>query len=481
MTQYSTQYKCSYIFNYVVGVQTGSFVPISYGDRNHGVSDWIALSDGDVTYSAIYPNTDIVGVNTLGYRETVLSTGTDPQRGTIGIQSGFLYYGSKAVHFLPEDAHWKIAPVSYAGTTFGNYISDRGSPSGISTFYVYAPFEDAIVSQYDADPNGILGISSNTISVQKYSVGILTSFVADDWVFFNSNVDVIISSQGPDGLDSSLLAPSVTGIGSTNHKYFAYIQAASPPSPPLGQEVYGITAYNESVGLTTAGVNSFDPVIAIQRDFDPGFDDIQGILPDFTCDTYSWGNTLSDYQIVAPYSNTSITVSYWNGTDWIIGEVHNLDVATFDNPQQVVRDGNNGFGIWGETTSGTSANLAAGLGDGGIDPNLWKFEGNQPFALFLNDTNDKEETMLGFTSSFSTRPLNKEYRSSEIQMINDQINSYISEYAVVTIPSASGVFNETGIGTFSSQLVGSDTNLVFTPSPLTKFEIRGYQINVGRF
>lgn len=481
ITNYTTQQKCSYIFNYVVGVQTGSFVPVSYGDRNHGVSDWIALSDGDVTYSAIYPNTDIVGVNTLGYRETVLSTGTDPQRGTIGIQSGFLYYGSEAVHFLPENDHWKIAPVSYAGTTFGNYVSDRGSPSGISTFYVYAPFEDAIVNQYDADPNGILGISSDTISVKKYSVGILTSSVADDWVFFNSNVDVIISSQGPDGLDSSLLAPSVTGIGSTSHKYFAYIQAASPPSPPLGQEVYGVTAYNGLVGITTAGVNSLDPVIAIQRDFDPGFDDIQGILPDFICDTYSWGNTLSDYQIVAPYSNTSITVSYWNGTDWIIGEVHSLDVATFSNPQQAVRDGNNGFGVWGETTSGTAANLAAGLGDGGIDPNLWKFEGNQPFALFLNDTSDKEEAMLGFTSSFSTRPLNKEYRSSEIQMINDQTNSYISEFGTVTIPSASGVFDETGIGTFSSSLVGSNTNLVFTPSPLTQFEVRGYQINVGRF
>ena len=99
----------------------------------------------------------------------------------------------------------------------------------------------------------------------------------------------------------------------------------------------------------------------------------------------------------------------------------------------------------------------------------------------MNDSNDDEETVLGFSSTTLERPLNIEYRASEIQMINDQINSYISEYGVITIEAQSKIFGNAGIGSFTTQLVGSNTFLQFVPAPLSTFEIRGYQINVGRF
>lgn len=238
---------------------------------------------------------------------------------------------------------------------------------------------------------------------------------------------------------------------------------------------------NAKLGITTAGVFSVEPIIALQRSDGGGSDDVQGILSDYLADTYSWGNTLSDYQLVAPFGDTTITVSYWDGTQWQIGETHALIGGDLETPQQVSRDGDNGFGVWGTNVGGSAANLASGLGDSGSDPNLWKFEGNNPFALFINDTTNREETMLGFSSSTTSRPLNKEYRVSEIQVINDQVNSYITEFGTLVIPAPSNAFGEVGIGTFRTRQVSSNTILEFVPTPLTEVEIRGYLISIGRF
>ena len=465
---YNTQYKCSYLFPYVVGVNTGSKQSVSYGEREHGISDWYAFDDDTVTYSAIYPNTQIVGVNTLGYRTVVVETGDDPQRGTIGITSGFFYYGTKPIHLIPQGEHWKMAPVSYAGTIFGNYVRDRGF-TGAASYYIYSPFENATINQYDDDANGILGIASDTITIEKGGVGVVTSGVLDGWVYFDSDVDVIITAAGPSARDNSVLAPSQTGIGTTSYKYF--VGLTQIPSTENFITAYG----NLPTGVTTSNAYAIgEPLIAVQASDGAGDDDIQGILPDFISSAYSWGEVLSDYQIAAPYGDTIIEVSYWNGSEWVVGETHNLLGGDFETPQQVIRDSDSGFGSWGTNVSGTSTNFAD-------DANLWKFVGTKPFALFVNDSTDDEETLLGFSSTTLERPLNIEYRASEIQMINDQINSYITEYGVITIEAKSKIFGDAGIGSFRTQLVGSDTILQFVPAPLSTFEIRGYQINVGRF
>jgi hypothetical protein len=479
ITAYDSQYKCAYMIPYVTGIQTGSKIPFSFGNRSHGISDWYAFDDATITYSTIYPETQIIGINTLGYNQAIVTTGLDPQRGTVGFSSGLRYYATKPVNFFSETDNWKTAPVSYAGTTFGTYVTDRGDPSGISTYYVYAPFEDAVINQYDNDVNGILGIASDTLTLPKYTAGILTSAVADGWVYFESTKPVIITTQGPGSFDSSVLAPSVTGVGTTNYKYYAYSSAI--PSTEYRATAYGTLEPDIRLGITTAGAFSNEPIIALQRSDGDGSDDVQGILSDYLADTYSWGNTLSDYQLVAPFGDTTITVSYWDGTQWQIGETHVLIGGDLESPQQVSRDGDNGFGVWGTNVGGSAANLAAGLGDSGSDPNLWKFEGNNPFALFINDTTNREETMLGFSSSTTSRPLNKEYRVSEIQVINDQVNSYITEFGTLVIPAPSNAFGEAGIGTFRTRQVGSNTILEFVPTPLTEVEIRGYLISIGRF
>ena len=103
---------------------------------------------------------------------------------------------------------------------------------------------------------------------------------------------------------------------------------------------------------------------------------------------YAYGSILSDYQLVTPYASNTITVSYWNGTSWTVGETHNLS-GTITSPAAEFRDGNSGFGVPGSRISGTAANLGSGA-------NLWKFVGTQPFALIINDSVDDEEVLAGW-------------------------------------------------------------------------------------
>jgi hypothetical protein len=473
-TQFSQQYKCSYMFVNVIGIQTGLITPYNVGIRDHGVSDWYAFEDTTVRYSAIYPETQIFEVTPEGYVSTILTTSsTNPQSGSIGITSGYRYFGSKGVHFMSEGSQHSIAPVSYASTTFGHFIADRGFTPGITTFFVYSPFESTEVRLYDNSPNGIAGIASTSIFLNSYQSGIITTSSLSSWVFFDSDSPVIMTVLGPgapNGNDKAILSPSITGIGTINYKY--YPNSLIIPSTERQRTAYNTFPSGSSAGITTSGVYDSLPVIAIRQSDGAGSDLVHGILLDNLSDTYSWGNTLSDYVIAAPYPNTYVNVSYWNGSLWILGESHDLSGGTFDNPKITQRDGTTGFGTWGAFMDGLAVNLGSGS-------TIWKFESNQPFALIVNDTDNDEEVLLGFSSARSIRPINKEYKASEIQLTSNTVNSYISEYGVVKISPSVGI-GTVGTGSFSSRLIGGNTQLLFTPSPLIEYTINAFQINVGR-
>jgi hypothetical protein len=245
------------------------------------------------------------------------------------------------------------------------------------------------------------------------------------------------------------------------------------------------TAYDEPLSVSDyTAVSAFNQqtIICVETDDGSGSDMKQGIPLEYLSNTYSYGESLSDYALIAPYPNTIIRVSYWNGTSWVLGEQHNLNGVAIESPDIAYRSGTSGFGVnltfFGNASelSGTAANFAGGA-------NLWKFEGNNPFALFINDSTDDETEVLGFSSSFTERQINKQYVSQEFQLINDQSNSYMTEYGKLVVPtptSTSGI-GTVGVGTFSSRLDGSLTKLLFKPSPFTTFKIQGIQINVGRF
>ena len=51
------------------------------GITDHGISDWYCFTSGTATYSAIYPNTEIIEIDADGNEVGVVTTGSDPQRG----------------------------------------------------------------------------------------------------------------------------------------------------------------------------------------------------------------------------------------------------------------------------------------------------------------------------------------------------------------------------------------------------------------
>lgn len=72
-------------------------------------------------------------------------------------------------------------------------------------------------------------------------------------------------------------------------------------------------------------------------------------------------------------------------------------------------------------------------------------------------------------------PINKQYKVSEINVINDEARSYITEYAILDTNPA------VGLGTFTTDMDAGQTRLLFTPNPDINVYVKGFQLSVGRF
>jgi len=349
------------------------------GPQDHGISDWYCFISGTATYSAIYPNTEIIEIDGSGNEVGIVTTGSDPQRGTFSTTAGRRYYGTKAVHLLQttasDDQH-ELAPVSFAGTYFAHYWN-RNSPT---TYYAYAPFEDVTLEFFDN--NAVGGVTGIATATHNISQGLTTSFqstAVSTWQFFKADKPIIMTAGGT-GWDKTILAPATQYNYKRRNANSVTINNTTPSN--IGNNI----TYDTSL-----------PVATVEIADGAGGDCTQGIGYEYLSDTYSWGDVLSDYQIVAPYADTTVTVSYWDSgtSSWVVGETHSLS-GTQTSPAAVDRDGTNGFGVDGSTISGLVANLASGA-------NLWKFEGTQPFALIINDNSDDEERLLGWMSNTATR------------------------------------------------------------------------------
>lgn len=342
------------------------------GITDHGISDWYCFVGGTVTYSAIYPNTEIIEIDANGNEVGIVTTGSEPQRGTFTTTAGRRYYGTKAVHLLQttagDDQH-ELAPVSFAGTCFA-HIWVRNSPT---TYYAYAPQDDTTLEFFDNNATGgVTGIATATHNILKGFTTSFTSTAINTWQFFKADKPIIMTAGG-NGWDKTILAPATQ----YNYKRRNASNITINNTAPSNAGSY--ITYDTSL-----------PVATVEIADGAGGDATQGIGYEYLSDTYSWGDSLSDYQLVAPYADTTVTVSYWANGQWNIGEVHSLS-GTQTSPAAAFRDGTNGFGVNGSNLAGTAAYLASGA-------NLWKFEGTQPFALIINDTADDEERLLGWMS-----------------------------------------------------------------------------------
>jgi len=342
------------------------------GITDHGISDWYCFTTGTAIYSAIYSNTEIIEIDENGNETVLVTTGSDPQRGSITITAGKRYYGTKAIHLLDPGVNDAIAPVSFAGTYFGN-LHTRSDPK---TVKIYAPQDDINVSVYENVTGGVTGTATSTFSVSRGSSDTYVTTAGQNvWMIIKTDKPAIMTVGS--GADDHVMMPMTNYVYRRRNHHERTINNTAPSNP---SNTY--VAYDTSLPLLTLEIGD-----------GAGADSAQGIGYEYLSDTFSWGNVLSDYQIVAPYADTTVTVSYWANSQWNVGEVHSLS-GTQTSPDAAFREGNTGFGSAGNTDndSGQAANLAS-------NANLWKWESTKPIALIINDNANDEENMLGWMSN----------------------------------------------------------------------------------
>lgn len=339
--------------------------------RNHGNSEWYCMVSCTVTYATALPKTTIYKVDTSNVITTEVSQMTNPSRGTFSATAGCKYFADKPVHFIDGGANERFVPLSLAGRYFGN-ISSRYSTSNYRFYNVTST--NATLSVYDNVTGGTDGTATSTITVNAFSSATYDSTTESAYVIFSSTQDLIASVAESGGGDKMILPPASTqGVYRRSNHYERTIKNAAP----------------STVG--TYYINDSDPCFSVAIADGSGGDAVQGCGLEFLSDTYVFGQVLSDYHIVSPYSN-KIRVQYWDTTrgGWFNAERHVLS-GTLTSPAVVFREGNTGFGSDGNISydSGGAANLAGGA-------NLWRFRGTNPFLLTINDDSNDEEILCGF-------------------------------------------------------------------------------------
>jgi len=374
------------------------------GITDHGISDWYCFDSGTVTYSAIYPNTQIIEIDSNGNETVMVTTGSDPQRGTFSITADRRYYGTKAIHLMIEDNQYAISPASFAGIYFAHYWN-RYSPM---TYYAYAPQDDTELQFFDNNAvDGVDGTATATYNIPRGSSTSFQSTAESTWQFFKANKPIIMTagatSSDLSSSDRTVLSPASQYVYQRRENYNRTINNAEPSLR------FPYVTYDDASRL----------VMTVEIGDGLGREACQGIGYEYLSDTFSWGNVLADYQIVAPYADTTVTVSYWANNQWNVGEVHSLS-GTQTNPDAVDRDGTNGFGVDGTTISGGASNLANGA-------DLWKWESTKPIALIINDSADDEENMLGWMSNNYIRTSSNVYQSL-VNLVDRENTSKMSVY-----------------------------------------------------
>jgi len=280
---------------------TNVFGGFEHTTQDHGVSDWICMQNGTVTYSVPYAGTNIIESNVDGTGQTTrVSNAAAGSRGTFSIEKNKLYQGSNAINLFCEGEHHRIVPVTNRGTKFGHYAR-RSTPT---TYYIYNPNSSAItVNVYDNVSGGINGTATTSISVAAGLVhSAYTNSRTSAWVLFEVVGGDAVMSAKQNGADRSLMYPADTNtyIRRSNRDI---IWTDMLNSAPASSSTYtAADATNLVLGHTYAD--------------GAGGDDENAVGLNYLADRYSFGNAIGDYFIAAPYASTTATVKYWNGSSF---------------------------------------------------------------------------------------------------------------------------------------------------------------------
>jgi len=336
---------------------------------NHALSQWVAMGGGTAYYAAPYSGTYIYELDQNGNQTTRISN-VGPTNGTFSVTAGRRYYSNKPIHFHDPGDNHLFVPISLKGTQFGHYSSRYNG----STYKIYAPV-GATIKQFNGS-NPQSATPNATLSLGRHELGTMTHASDGVNVFFVSDRPVIMSVYEDGGGDKSILPPADNLVYQRRNAGERMMNNSAPDKTNAGHVLSGSYAC-WSIAIADGS----------------GGDMTTHISANHITENYTWGQTVSDYQIVAPYPDTEIVVSSWNGSSWTAHETQSLD-GTELSPAMSFRSGNGGFGVQDSigNDSGGANNFNGNT--------LWKWEGNNPFAIWINDTSNDEEKLLGWNNGW---------------------------------------------------------------------------------
>lgn len=371
---------------------TPSAAPTS---RDHCKSEWVCMvnsTNRPINYMAPQAGTLIKKRTSGGTVSTIvdLSANFSPTAGaTTGTdyEQGAVFYGEKSSNGDPEAVYFfgganqqeSIAPTSLKGQKFVSY-NNRNAPA---THYIWSDTSQTIYV-YDNVSGGIkTGNPTSTVSLTANNVSTYQTSTLSAYVFFTGSSDFIMSKTS-NGADRNIMAPMSDAVYSAR-RFSSFPGIAEDGAN--GSNVSG--AYYAS--------DATDQIMRHGIGDGAGSDSESALGTQNISDVYLWGQVLSDFVLVAPFTGT-IICERWTGSlfinKWTVEEVFQ-PTGTTTNPTVYIRAAADGFGVQSSITSGALGSpLYFSSGS-----TLWRWRGTGNFYLRNNYITD-EEMVLGYTKDF---------------------------------------------------------------------------------
>ena len=318
-------------------------------------------------FAVPYSGTTIFEENFDGTERTVIGGPyTEPTGVHLDTNSGKVYYGDKPIHAFGNGVNNVLIPFHLSGKQFG-FVSTRFYPNIIF----------AVALEDNTTINVIVGDGQDgtpTYTTVK-NAGEIATFEDDQeentsvTYFINSDKNILCSKKG-DG-DKMLLSPVETDI---------YRRKASNHRDANGD---GVTV--ASTHHVFDHVGAFANDIADSQGSDAcghiGFNKLTKYQAFAAAEQGGISSDFPNWTVVAPYSNTDVSISYYENGQYTLWSGFNLD--------------------------GSKSLPAVNFDfDPLVGKNLWKMESTQPVAFFINDDALDEEMLIGWNDE--SLPQNKE-------------------------------------------------------------------------
>ena len=356
--------------------------------RNHCLSQWICMRAAATTY-ALPEGGYIWKEDNKGAQSIIVSSPSAPARGNTSLAVGekvWATFGNKSstskrspLHLMRGNDTGNVVPLSLAGNKFGFY-SNRYGGSMVSIYALRACKVSVVDDPLNRGFDNVTPTDYNFTAGQLREITISTE---ETRVLISSSDDIIVSVREVGGGDRMMVPPCSQYFYVRRQGYQGTFHNGTGPTRDTNFLVYYSSKGSDRVWSTEIADGA-------------GGDSTCGLGVEFLGNRFTYGDTLSDYAIIAPFGDTTVTVKYHDlshGTaKWQSLNEHVLTGGTPIAPAAVFADGN-----------GTVSNKQSGYNDSGSAPEfasgavMWWFESTKPIHVVINTPSNDEETLLGWT------------------------------------------------------------------------------------